>query len=167
MTKERATEVIGLFALTYPYAEIFKAADAEDLKRKQAALIGVWTAALPDLEDWVAVLAANLCLRRCKYMPTVAEFKEAAEEIQRKFENEAHEAFIRARDAVACFPGKEEKMMGPRAWTVIQAMGGLDAFAPIGKSYDMYRFQETYMAMLRKMPETLPAKKLRELVGRK
>lgn len=149
MTRKKTAEIIGIFALAYPYAEIYKAQDAADLKKKQAALINLWAAALPDVEDWVAEPAAKICMRTSKFMPSIAEFREAAEELRTKSDAEAREAFLAARDAVLCFPGKEERMMGPRAWAVVQAMGGLDAFAPQGGSFEMEIFESVYKQMLR------------------
>ena len=165
MTREKTAEVIELFALAYPYAEIFKAESAEDLRRKQTALITIWTAALPDVEDWIAVPAARIVLRTSKFMPSIAEFKEAADELQSHQDAEAREAFLRARDAILCFPGKEEKMMGPRAWTVVQAMGGIEAFAPEGKCFNLERFEDVYKTMLRNAKPSLQAG--RALEGRR
>lgn len=164
MTLEKTTEIIGLFALAYPYAEIFKAENAEDLKKKQTALISIWASALPDVEDWVAQMTAQRCLRQCKFLPTVAEFREAAEEIGQKFTTEADEAYLQARSALQCWPEETaKKMMGIRAWTTIQAMGGIPAFAK-GESFDKYGFVQTYLGLLQH--RALEGHKRKEIAGK-
>ena len=166
MTREKTAEIIGLFSLTYPYSDLFKADSADELKRKQDALITVWASALPDVEDGIAGLAAQMCLRKYKFLPTIAEFLETADELESKQDSEALTAYLEARSALESYPEETaKKMMGPRAWTTIQAMGGIQAFQG-ETSYDLEGFKRTYRGMLRKMPETLPDKKLRELVGR-
>ena len=165
MTREKTAEIIGLFSLTYPYSDLFKASTAEELRHKQDALITVWASALPDVEDGIAGLAAQMCLRRFKFLPTIAEFLETVDELESKQDAEALTAYLEARSALESYPEETaKKMMGPRAWTTIQAMGGIQAFQG-ETSYDLEGFKRTYMAMLRSSKTALQAGKALE--GRK
>jgi len=161
MTREKTAEIIGLFSLTYPYSDLFKAESAEELKCKQDALINIWASALPDVDDGIAGLAAQMCLRKCKFLPTIAEFLETADELESKQDSEALTAYLEARSALESYPeDKARKMMGPRAWTTIQAMGGLDAFVR-ETSYDLEGFKRTYRGILQQTALTGRRKELR------
>lgn len=78
-------EILRLFSLlllAYPNAEMFKG----DIKKlKPTALL--WSNCLQDIDFWLGKKAAMKLICESKYPPTIAAFREKAEEIRR--ENDA------------------------------------------------------------------------------
>ena len=154
MTRAEVTEIFAVLMMAYPNAEMFKAPDKDSLKAKLAPTITLWTTCLQ------AVI--RVC-QTCKFPPTIAEMREAAEAVLHEIKSEISNAYLMARSELqlARLAGrtKEQALEGmpTRTQKVIEAMGGIDAFMPPDKKYfEMERFEQTYETMLRKNPIGLP-----------
>lgn len=167
MTRAEMTEIFAVLMLAYPNAEMFKATSQQALMEKLAPTITLWATCLSDIDFWTGQQAAVRVCRVCKFPPTIAEFREQAEAVQRDTRAEIEQAYLSARDAFrlrgAAGNGDELLEHLPvRARKVIAAMGGADAFLPPGGHvFDMGGFMRTYEALLRKNPVGLPGGKAR------
>lgn len=163
MTRAEVTEIFAVLMMAYPNAEMFKAPDKDSLKAKLAPTITLWTTCLRDIDFWAAQQAVIRVCQTCKFPPTIAEMREAAEAVLHEIKSEISNAYLMARNELqlARLAGrtKEQALEGmpTRTQKVIEAMGGIDAFMPPDKKYlEMERFEQTYETMLRKNPIGLP-----------
>lgn len=163
MTRAEVTEIFAVLMMAYPNAEMFKAPDKDSLKAKLAPTITLWTTCLRDIDFWAAQQAVIRVCQTCKFPPTIAEMREAAETVLHEVRSEISNAYLMARNELqlARLAGrtKEQALEGmpTRTQKVIEAMGGIDAFMPPDKKYfEMERFEQTYETMLRKNPIGLP-----------
>jgi len=163
MTRAEVTEIFAVLMMAYPNAEMFKAPDKDSLKAKLAPTITLWTTCLRDIDFWAAQQAVIRVCQTCKFPPTIAEMREAAETVLHEVKLEISNAYLMARSELqlARLAGrtKEQALEGmpTRTQKVIEAMGGIDAFMPPDKKYfEMERFEQTYETMLRKNPIGLP-----------
>ena len=148
MTRAEVTEIFAVLMMAYPNAEMFKAPDKDSLKAKLAPTITLWTTCLRDIDFWAAQQAVIRVCQTCKFPPTIAEMREAAEAAR----SELQLARLAGRTKEQALEG-----MPTRTQKVIEAMGGIDAFMPPDKKYfEMERFEQTYETMLRKNPIGLP-----------
>lgn len=163
MTRAEVTELFAVLMLAYPNAEMFKAPDKESLKAKLAPTITLWATCLRDIDFWAGQKAVIRVCQSCKYPPTIAEVREAAEAELHEMRAEISNAYMMARSFIQV----EESLGGTaadalgylpaRTAKVIEAMGGVDAFVqPDKPGYNMTGFEETYEALLRKNPIGLP-----------
>lgn len=76
MTNKEMTEIFAVMRLNYRNAKMFEGG-VETL----APTIKLWTATLPEVDYWTGQQALYKLLRTCKYPPTIAEFKEAADAV--------------------------------------------------------------------------------------
>ena len=159
MTRAEVTEIFAVLMMAYPNAEMFKAPDKDSLKAKLAPTITLWTTCLRDIDFWAAQQAVIRVCQTCKFPPTIAEMREAAEAVLHEVRSEISNAYLMARSELqlARLAGrtKEQALEGmpTRTQKVIEAMGGIDAFMPPDKKYfEMERFEQTYETMLRKNP---------------
>ena len=124
MTQKEMTEIFSLLLLAYPNAEIFKGG-----VQKLAPTINLWCECLPDVDFWIAQQAVIKLCRECKFPPTIAEFKEKADAVKSKVEEEIETAWSMFRlsmDANDLTP-KEAFDREPHdspVRMVIEAMGG-------------------------------------------
>ena len=77
MTQKEMTEIFGIMLLAYPNAEAFKGGI-----QKLVPTIQLWCSCLPDVDFWTGQQAVIKLCRECKFPPTIAEFKEKAEDIR-------------------------------------------------------------------------------------
>ena len=158
MTRAEVTEIFAVLMMAYPNAEMFKAPDKDSLKAKLAPTITLWTTCLRDIDFWAAQQAVIRVCQTCKFPPTIAEMREAAEAVLHEVRSEISNAYLMARSELqlARLTGrtKEQALEGmpTRTQKVIEAMGGIDAFMPPDKKYfEMERFEQTYETMLHRM----------------
>lgn len=163
MTRAEVTEIFAVLMMAYPNAEMFKAPDKDSLKAKLAPTITLWTTCLRDIDFWAAQQAVIRVCQTCKFPPTIAEMREAAEAVLHEVKSEISNAYLMARSELqlARLAGRTKEQalggMPTRTQKVIEAMGGIDAFMPPDKKYfEMERFEQTYETMLRKNPIGLP-----------
>lgn len=83
MTKADVSKVFAVFRLAYPTADVFRAATAEELKRKLDATTTLWATCLADIKPEVAEKATVEICKTLKFFPSIAEFREAAAQAAR------------------------------------------------------------------------------------
>ena len=158
MTRAEMTEIFSVFMLAWPNAETFRASSKEELTAKLGPTITLWAACLRDVDYWTAQKATVKLCQTCKYPPSIAEMREAADAVRLETAGEIEAAYRTARNICLLY-GRERgySLMPDRARKVIDAMGGMDAFAPPeGNCFAMLEFQRTYDTMLRSNPTGLP-----------
>ena len=130
MTRAEVTEIFAVLMMAYPNAEMFKAPDKDSLKAKLAPTITLWTTCLRDIDFWAAQQAVIRVCQTCKFPPTIAEMREAAEAVLHEIKSEISNAYLMARSELqlARLAGrtKEQALEGmpTRTQKVIEAMGG-------------------------------------------
>ncbi len=148
MTKKEMTEIFSVMMLAYPNAEMFKGGI-----QKLGPTIELWTACLSDVDFWLAQQAVVRLCRSCKFPPTIAELKEQADSVTLEIENEVKNAYLNARNVVNLCHGDLNDAYGimpARTRSVIDAMGGIDKFAPPdARMFNMDGFERTYERMLK------------------
>ena len=158
MTRAEMTEIFSVFMLAWPNAETFRASSKEELTAKLGPTITLWAACLRDVDYWTAQKATVKLCQTCKFLPSIAEMREAADAVRLETAGEIEAAYRTARNICLLY-GRERgySLMPDRARKVIDAMGGMDAFAPPeGNCFAMLEFQRTYDTMLRSNPTGLP-----------
>ena len=139
MTRAEMTEIFSVFMLAWPNAETFRASSKEELTAKLGPTITLWAACLRDVDYWTAQKATVKLCQTCKFLPSIAEMREAAEAVNREVSNQAREAF-------------------EYATTICTLHGTEKAFAPPGeKFYAGHAFMNTYETFLRGNPTGLPS----------
>ncbi len=160
MTRAEVAQIFAVLALAYPNAEIFKAPSQQALTDKLAPVITLWAACLRDVDFWTAQQAVVRVCQTCKFPPTIAEMREAADAVKRTVSGEIREAYLQARTTVQlCGENLERayQRLTSRARKVIDTMGGMEAFLPPGtRHYEMQAFERTYERLLRQNPIGLP-----------
>lgn len=169
MNRAEMTEIFAVLMIAYPQAEMFKAESQQALKEKLAPTISLWTTCLKDIDFWTAQQAVVRVCQKCKFPPTIAEMREAAEDVKHQVKSEIEWAYMMARSAVNTLMDGETlndayASLPTRSKKVIDAMGGMEAFAPVDKPlFNMAGFEQTYERLLRSNPVGLPG----ETVGQK
>ena len=97
MTRAEVTEIFAVLMMAYPNAEMFKAPDKDSLKAKLAPTITLWTTCLRDIDFWAAQQAVIRVCQTCKFPPTIAEMREAAEAVLHEIKSEISNAYLMAR----------------------------------------------------------------------
>ena len=97
MTRAEVTEIFAVLMMAYPNAEMFKAPDKDSLKAKLAPTITLWTTCLRDIDFWAAQQAVIRVCQTCKFPPTIAEMREAAETVLHEVRSEISNAYLMAR----------------------------------------------------------------------
>lgn len=149
MTRAEMTEIFAVMRLNYRHAKMFEGG-IESL----APTIRLWTAALPEVDYWTGQKALMSVLRTCKYPPTIAEFKEAADVVVQDVQHQIDQSVSMLRvHAMAANRSVEEicceQEPGSYVQLAIVEMGG-----PSAMSKDNLRrweqFAEAYYRVLQK-----------------
>ncbi len=160
MTRAEVAQIFAVLVIAYPNAEMFKAPSQQALQEKLAPTISLWATCLRDVDFWTAQQATVRICQTCKFPPTIAEMREAADAVTQETEREIHQAFTAARTTYQLHGGdlaETYKHLPDRARKTIDAMGGMEAFAPPDRDcFDVAAFEGTYMKLLRKNPVGLP-----------
>lgn len=159
MTRAEMTEIFSVFMLAWPNAETFRASSKEELAAKLGPTITLWAACLRDVDYWTAQKATVKLCQSCKFPPTIAEMREAVDAVNREITGEAKRAYMDARNACMTFGAeKAYERLPARSKKVIDAMGGMEVFAPPDKDlYAMFAFESSYETFLRGNPTGLPS----------
>ena len=159
MTRAEVTEIFAVLMMAYPNAGDVQGPGQGQPKGKAGPDHHALTTCLRDIDFWAAQQAVIRVCQTCKFPPTIAEMREAAEAVLHEVRSEISNAYLMARSELqlARLAGrtKEQALEGmpTRTQKVIEAMGGIDAFMPPDKKYfEMERFEQTYETMLRKNP---------------
>lgn len=158
MTEAEVTQIFAALSLAYPSAELFKAPSQRALEEKLAPTIALWATCLRDVDFWTGQMATVRLCQTCKYPPSIAELREAAEAVTKEVREEIFSAYMTARSLYQLH-GKDgvHDVLPDRVRKVIDAMGGIEAFAsPGSNTFAMDKFQSTYEMLLRKNPVGLP-----------
>lgn len=97
MTKAEVTQLFAVLALAYPSAELFKAPSQQALMEKLAPTIALWSTCLRDVDFWTGQQAVVKVCQTCKYPPSIAELREAADTVSQETRKEAENAYLDAR----------------------------------------------------------------------
>lgn len=124
MTRKEMSEIFAVMLLAYPNAEVFKGGIA-----KLEPTINLWTACLPEVDFWTGQQAVVKLIRECKFPPTIAEFKEKAEEVQSDVKGQIQQAWneikfemLASEDAECLLCNLPQESAIRRA---VEAIGGL------------------------------------------
>lgn len=163
MNRAEMTEIFAVLMLAYPNAEMFKAPNQQALKEKLAPVITLWTTCLRDVDFWTGQQAAVRVCQTCKFPPSIAEMREAAEKVQEEVRREINWAYISIRNSVRRMAEMGRTLeqvyegLPARSRKTIDAMGGMERFAPADSpALDMDGFLRTYEMLLRSNPVGLP-----------
>lgn len=160
MTRAEVAQLFAVLVIAYPNAEMFKAPSQQALMEKLDPTIALWSTCLRDVDFWTGQHAVIKVCQSCKFPPTIAELREAAEAVTAETRQEISHAYLEARNAVRLFDGDLDaayRAMPARARKTIDAMGGMEAFAPPEKDhFEMLGFERAYEDLLRKNPVGLP-----------
>lgn len=124
MTKKEMSEIFAAMLLAYPNAEVFKGGIA-----KLDPTINLWATCLPEVDFWTGQQAIIKLVRKCKFPPTIAEFKDQAEEVKSEIKSNIDNAWLMLRnDLDRKSPGEVFAALpsGSQVKAVISAMGGPD-----------------------------------------
>lgn len=151
MTKKEMSEIFGALLLAYPNAEVFKGGI-----QKLKPTIELWTAALPEVDYWIAQRALIRVVRECKFPPSIAEFREAAKHEQANADAACHAAWFLLEpllDQLRC-ESDVRQLTDPQTKRAIEIMGGVERLQ--GKMA-YYEFQAAYQKAIRETKPLAPS----------
>lgn len=121
MTLIETTEIFSILMLAYPNAEMFKGGI-----QKLAPTIKLWTQCLGDVDFWTAQQAAYRLCRKCKFPPSIAEFREESNSVLSDLNSEIQNAFQQLKLLDNLY-GRDElcSHLGKKLLAVVNAMGGV------------------------------------------
>lgn len=170
MTAKEMTEIFSVMLLAWPNAETFKGGIA-----RLGPTIQLWTANTQDIDFWTGQQAVMRLCKECKYPPTIAEFRAAAEAVN----EDIHKRIRRCWDILRIFVHRGRDYLvdwmqrlpdGDALKLTIDAMGGVDALAiNYGdvKRWNLAGFEAAYIAVIRKDPALIGGTSLALPGGRK
>lgn len=160
MTHKEMSEIFAVMLLAYPNAEVFKGGIA-----KLGPTINLWVTCLPEVDFWTGQQAVVKLVRECKFPPTIAEFKEKAEDIQNEVRIRIDRAWDRIKLEAQLGKTPQEFFAGLPADSstrrAIEMIGGPDrilvtevhTFGDGHKEevqrYNYYEFRDAYEKILR------------------
>lgn len=155
MTEREMTELFSVMMLAWPNAEMFKGG-----ARKLGPTIKLWTMCLADVDFWTGQQAVVQTCKTCKFPPSIAEVRKAADDVTRREKTEMENAFLALRNEILLCDGNLDeayKGLPSKTRRVIDEMGGMERFAPPGaESYNTDDFYAVYKRMLRRSAKGLP-----------
>lgn len=126
MTNKEMTELFAVMLLAWPNAETFKGGIA-----KLAPTIKLWTSCTADVDFWTGQQAVIRLCQKCKFPPTIAEFREQVDSVNKDIERLTNQVRQELRNADFMYGSLSALYEGlsPGSFTraVIDAVGGVDA----------------------------------------
>ena len=126
MTNKEMTELFAVMLLAWPNADTFKGGIA-----KLAPTLKLWTACTTDVDFWTGQQAVIYLCKSCKFPPTIAEFREQVENVNKHIKSLADRTFQEIRSADLMYGSINAFYEGlpPGNFTraVIDMVGGVDA----------------------------------------
>lgn len=169
MTNKEMTEIFSVMLLAWPNAETFKGGIA-----KLGPTIQLWAASTQEIDFWTGQQAVVRLCKECKYPPTIAEFRAAAEAVHKDIHKSIHACWERMRLAEATKGGVEGYLQRlPDDCDIkmaVEAMGGPDALTiedERGRLWNIEGFRTAYIALIRKDPALIGGTSLALPGGRK
>lgn len=146
MKDTEMTKIFSVMLLAWPNAEAFKGG-IERLK----PTVQLWTACTADVDFWTGQQAVVHLCQRCKFPPTIAEFREQVARVRDWIKQTTDQTVQEIRDAeamhgsIAAFYAKLPPGNLTRA--VIDAVGGIDALSctwkdSSGQEYSAWNLRE-------------------------
>ena len=131
MTRKEMSEIFALMLLAWPNAPMLRPENME-------ATINLWTLCLPEVDSATGQMAMIQLCRTCHFPPSIAQMREAAEEVQKKLKEEINDAFLFIRHEH--YYGKANP---DRIERTIAMMGGEEhLLIPIDEHTSRYNFEE-------------------------
>ncbi|MDE7054383.1 MAG: hypothetical protein K2O84_06150 [Oscillospiraceae bacterium] len=132
MTGKEMTELFAVMLLAWPNAETFKGGIA-----KLAPTINLWVSCTADVDFWTGQQAVIRLCQHCKFPPTIAEFREQVDNVNKDIKSITSQTFQEIRNAELMYGSIEEFYTGlpPGNFTraVIDTVGGVAALTRISK----------------------------------
>ena len=147
MTNNEMKEIFTFMKFAWPNAEMFKGGVTQ-----LAPTIVLWTACLPDLDFNMGLLAFMRLCQNNRFPPTIAEFNDAAKEIQSEMRTEAEKArqYFHFWQSTCRFNDETEKEEIPGDYTrmTIARMGGETCLYDERGFFKRDEFNENYYEIL-------------------
>lgn len=166
MTKKEMTEIFSVMMLAWPGHKMFEKATLQ-------ATIELWTACLADVDFWLAQQAVYRLCRECKFPPSIADFKEKADNADHDVKAEIDNAFYHLK-MIDDLYGEDKlyEKLDDRTRSVVDAMGGVQSLTITsehnGKTEYMWNlegFKRTYESMIRGQ-SALPQMQQKQIGGK-
>lgn len=126
MTNKEMTELFAVMLLAWPNAETFKGGIA-----KLAPTIKLWTSCTADVDFWTGQQAVIRLCQKCKFPPTIAEFREQVDSVNSDIKSLTSRAYQEIRSAEAMYGSitafYERLPPGNFTRVVIDTVGGIEA----------------------------------------
>ena len=122
MTRKEMSEIFAALLLAYPHADVFKGGI-----QKLGPTINLWTTCLSEIDFWTGQQAVIKLCRVCKFPPTIAEFREQADNVKSEVQQRVNSAWTLLRfDLEDKSPSEVYAALDERSQTklAIAAMGG-------------------------------------------
>ena len=94
MTGKEMTELFAIMLLAWPNAETFKGGIP-----KLAPTIKLWVSCTADVDFWTGQQAVVRLCQHCKFPPTIAEFREQVDNVNKDIKRLTDQAFQEIRSA--------------------------------------------------------------------
>lgn len=155
MTKKEMTELFSVMLLAWPNSEMFKGGIA-----KLGPTIELWAACTDDIDFWTGKQAVMDLCKTLKFPPTIAEFRERADDAQRKIDGFVSRTFSAIHLEELTGGTYETYYMslpeGSVEKEVINAMGGYKTLVIDDTHWNRQGFRDTYYALLQGKAKPLP-----------
>ncbi len=156
MKPSEMSKIFSAMMLAWPNAEVFKGD-----RRKLKPTIELWTTCLADIDFWTGQQAILRLMRTCKFPPTIAEMRSAAENVSYDMRLEVRDAFLLARNEIYNCKGdlpKAYSRLPATIQAVINSMGGMGTFLPKdGDAFNFPGFETAYKNVARNTAMSLPS----------
>lgn len=142
MTGKEMTELFAVMLLAWPNAETFKGGIA-----KLAPTIKLWVSCTTDVDFWTGQQAVIRLCQHCKFPPTIAEFREQVDNVNKDIKSITSRTYQEIRSAELMYGSLEafyaELPPGNFTRAVIDTVGGIAALTRIskdvgGREYSMW-----------------------------
>lgn len=146
MTGKEMTELFAVMLLAWPNAETFKGGIA-----KLAPTIKLWASCTADVDFWTGQQAVKRLCQHCKFPPTIAEFREQTDNVNKDIKKLTDRAFQEIRNADTMYGSLSAFYadLPPKSFTkaVIDTVGGIEALTHTwtdssGKECAMWNLRE-------------------------
>lgn len=126
MTNKEMTELFAVMLLAWPNAETFKGGIP-----KLTPTIKLWTSCTADVDFWTGQQAVIHLCQHCKFPPTIAEFREQVDNVNKDIKSITSRTFQEIRSAELMYGSLEafyaKLPLGSFTRAVIDTVGGVDA----------------------------------------
>lgn len=147
MTDQEMTRLFSVMLLAWPNAPMFQGGI-----EKLGPTIRLWRVCLSDVDFLTGQMAVLRLCRTCKFPPSIAETRAAADEIRAEMKRETDEAYFWLRTQVdLCGDDLSGayRRLPERTRKAIDLMGGTgQILSDDGRMFNLYGFQTAYRRVL-------------------